>query len=118
LAARFRETTMILLRTAAFMNQNAVGRQSVTVNLENGLHLVPCSIIARTARRFECDVHIIKGEVTVDAKNVLDLMTLNAAKGTILILEACGTGAPDVTAELVRLFESGFDGADQPQPEE
>jgi phosphotransferase system HPr (HPr) family protein len=95
------------------MSQSSVGRQTVTVNLENGLHLVPCSLIARLARRFGCDVHIIKGDMPVDAKNVLDLMTLNAAFGTTLIVEANGEGASEVTAELVRLFESGFEGAEQ-----
>jgi phosphotransferase system HPr (HPr) family protein len=93
--------------------QGSVGRQTVTVNLENGLHLVPCSLIARAARRYTCEVHIIKGEVLVDAKNVLDLMTLNAACGTTLVVEANGDGAMEITAELVRLFESGFEGAEQ-----
>lgn len=95
------------------MSHSSVARQTVTVNLENGLHLVPCSLIARLARRFTCEVRIIKGETPVDAKNVLDLMTLNAAFGTTLVVEASGDAASEVTAELVRLFESGFDGADQ-----
>ena len=95
------------------MMQGSVGRQTVTVNLENGLHLVPCSLIARMARRFPCDVRIIKGDTRVDAKNVLDLMTLNAACGTTLIVEASGDGALEATAEVARLFESGFEGADE-----
>lgn len=91
------------------MEQNSVCRRTVTVNLENGLHLIPCSRIAQTARRYEADVRIHKGDQTVDAKNVLDLMTLNAEYGTELTVEASGAKADDVAAELVQLFESNFE---------
>ncbi len=83
-------------------------RQSVNVNTENGLHLVPCSRIAQRAAQFQCDVHIHKENRSVDAKSVLDLMTLNAEHGTTLILEARGDGAAEAILELVRLFESDF----------
>ena len=86
-----------------------MNRQTVNVNNENGLHLVPCSRIAQRAARFECDVQIHKDDHTVDAKSVLDLMTLNAEKGTTLILEASGNGATEAVVELVRLFESNFE---------
>ena len=78
------------------------------MDLENGLHLVPCSRIAQSAGQFECDVSIHKEDLTVDAKSVLDLMTLNAEQGTTLILEARGDDANEAIQELVSLFESGF----------
>ena len=83
-------------------------RQSVNVNIEQGLHLVPCSRIAQRAAQFECDVQIHKENRTVDAKSVLDLLTLNAEHGTTLILEARGDGASEAILELVRLFETDF----------
>jgi phosphocarrier protein HPr len=91
---------------------NSVCRQTVTVELENGLHLVPCSQIAQAARRYACAVTIYKGTQAVDAKNVLDLMTLNADHGTQLDLEASGDGAAEAIEELVRLFESNFEATD------
>ena len=84
-------------------------RQEVNVSLENGLHLVPCSRIAQSAGRFSCDVKVHKDNLSVDAKSVLDLMTLNAEQGTTLVLEARGDGANEAIQELVNLFESGFD---------
>ncbi len=86
-----------------------MSRQTVNVNNENGLHLVPCSRIAQRAALFECDVQIHKDSQTVDAKSILDLMTLNAEKGTTLILEARGNGSAEAIMELVRLFESNFE---------
>ena len=82
----------------------------VTVNGEHGLHLVPCSLIARTASAFACQMRIKKGDRTVDAKNIFDLMSLNAGKGTQLILEATGDGASEAVRSLSDLFDSGFDG--------
>lgn len=91
------------------MEQNSVCRQAVTVNLANGLHLRPMSDIAKVAQRSGCDLKIIKDEIKVDARNMLELMTLRADRGTVLWLEACGEGAAEVIAEVVRLFESNFD---------
>ncbi len=84
--------------------------QSVTVPGENGLHLVPCSLIAQSASAFDCDVRISKGEHSVDAKNIFDLMSLNAGHGAELVLEAAGKCAGEAVDSLVKLFESGFNG--------
>ena len=94
------------------MTHNSAHRQVVTVGLQNGLHLVPCSLIARASRRYQCSVRIHKGSLTVDAKNVLELMTLNADCGTQLELETAGDGAAEALRELVELFESNFEPAD------
>ncbi len=91
------------------MSTPSVVRHSVVVNLENGLHLVPCSQIAQVARRHVGEVRIRNGEKAVDAKNVLDLMTLRAEFGTTLELEATGAAADDVILELVRLFDLKFE---------
>jgi phosphotransferase system HPr (HPr) family protein len=91
------------------MTYDSVCRQTVTVNLESGLHLVPCSQIAQFARSYDCDVQISKDDLTVDAKNVLDLVTLKATHGTTLVLEAAGDGAAEVVEGLVNLFESNFE---------
>ncbi|MCH7989624.1 MAG: HPr family phosphocarrier protein [Planctomycetes bacterium] len=85
-----------------------MSRQSVTVNLEEGLHLRPYSLIAQAIRDLDCDVHISNGDLAVDAVNVLDLMTLNANHGTVLQLEATGVDAAEAVAFLVRLFETNF----------
>ena len=97
--------------------QNSVCRQSVTVNLELGLHLRPISQIAKAARHYQnCDVRVLKDDHSVDAKNVLELMTLNAPQGTQLVLEATGESAAEVIDELVRLFASNFENGDTNDP--
>jgi phosphotransferase system HPr (HPr) family protein len=91
------------------MTREPVCRQSVTVNLKSGLHLRPISQIAEAARRFQCDVRISKASATVDAKSVLDLLTLHADFGTQLTIEASGADAADAVEQLTQLFERNFD---------
>ena len=91
------------------MNEISVCRQTVTVELENGLHLVPCSRIAQEASRFDCEVQVCKDDLIVDAKTILELMTLNAEFGSTLVLEARGDDANQAIRRLVRLFESRFE---------
>lgn len=83
-------------------------QKTVTVNLAEGLHLRPYSLIAQAVRDLDCEVRISNGDLTVGAENVLDLMTLNANFGSTLILEACGNAAPEAIQRLVSLFDSNF----------
>lgn len=92
----------------AMENRN-VYREEVVVNLENGLHLVPCSRISQLSRNYECEVRIHNGDHIVDAKAVFDLMTLRADQGTQLILEAEGIGSEEVIEKLAYLFETDFE---------
>ena len=90
------------------MTHESVCRQKVVVNLENGLHLIPCSLIAKLARRVNCEVTISNGRQTADAKNVLDIIALAAVQGTELEISTSGEGAEEALASLVELFESDF----------
>ncbi len=92
----------------AMENRN-VFREEVVVNLDTGLHLVPCSQISQLARDFECDIRIYNGDHRVDAKTVFDLMTLRAEQGTHLIIEAEGDGSEEAIQKLAHLFETDFE---------
>ncbi len=83
--------------------------QDVTVKLENGLHLVPCSRITEFVRDFPGTISIRLDDQTVDAKSIFDLLTLRAPFGTILTLEVSGPGAADLIKGLVALFECNFE---------
>jgi phosphocarrier protein HPr len=95
------------------MSSDNVYRETVTVESENGLHLVPCSRIAQIANSFDCDVHVENADRRADAKTILELMTLNASKGTTLVLEARGDGAHEAISRLVQLFQARFEVADE-----
>jgi phosphotransferase system HPr (HPr) family protein len=70
--------------------------------------LRPLTLLARTAQVFAANVTLNKRGQVVDAKRPLDLMTLAAACGEELTIEAAGADADAAVAALVRLFESDF----------
>lgn len=90
------------------MSQYPVIQREVTINVENGLHLVPCSMIAQLAREAPCEIRISKGTQVVDAKNIFDILTLSAEKGTVLAIQAQGEEADGFLARLGALFDSNF----------
>lgn len=95
-------------------------RRNVTVTLENGLHMVPASAIAKTAKNFHGRVVLRHNDIIADARSLLDLLQLKADFGVTLELEADGEGAADVVDAIVHLFASNFADAHQahaPAPE-
>ncbi len=85
-------------------------KQSRTVVVENeaGLHARPSDLIARTALRFQSRITLARGPERVDARSILGILTLGAAQGTQLVLEAEGPDAEQAMAALVQLFDSHF----------
>ena len=82
--------------------------RSVTVANEQGLHMRPAYLFAEAAARFQSQIEIIKDDLRIDGKSVLSILTLGAAKGTRLELNATGSDASEAIDTLTRLMEAGF----------
>lgn len=108
---RFQETLPFTMATA-IMDSSIISRE-VVVGLEEGLHLTPLRSLTLLAEKFTCEISIHKGDRQVDAKSMLDLMTLMAEHGTLLILSAEGPDAQAAIQALGELFDSNFRPADQ-----
>jgi phosphotransferase system HPr (HPr) family protein len=80
----------------------------VTVKGEQGLHARPARMLWETARRFSCEVHVLKDRVDADAKNIFDIMTLDASQGTELLVRARGADAEEAVRAVVQLIGSEF----------
>ncbi len=74
-----------------------------------GLHARPCHSIVAAVARFDAKVRLIAPERSADACSVLAVMTLGAMPGQTIRIEAHGSEASEVVAELVRLFEIRFE---------
>lgn len=90
------------------MTSEPTCRETLTVESANGLHLVPCSQIARVAGNFSGSVTLRNGDKVADAKTILEIVSLVASQGTVLEVEACGEGCEVVVAALRDLFAAGF----------
>lgn len=91
------------------MSESQVYRRKVTVKAEQGLHIRPCTAVAQLAMRFQSRVRLShEHAAAVDAKSILDLMTLAAGPNAELDLEVDGPDAADAVEHLTALFETDF----------
>ena len=56
-----------------------------------GIHTRPASLIVKTAAKFKSEIYIGKDGYEVNAKSIIGVMTLAAAKGSFLLIKATGT---------------------------
>jgi phosphocarrier protein len=90
------------------MGEEKQARGEFRVNNRLGLHMRSAAIVVRTGQRFEASITISNGEACADAASVLDLLTLAAGQGTVLVIEATGSDAQQAVAALGELVRRGF----------
>ena len=83
-------------------------RAEFTIGNELGLHFRAAALVVRTLEEFASNVTISTEETTADARSILDLMTLAAARGTPVVVEAEGQDADAALAALGRLIAENF----------
>ena len=86
-------------------------RRTVQIVNRTGLHARPCGAIVSLALEYQAVLSIRHGAQEVDGKSILHLMTLGAAHGAELELEAEGEDAEQLLESLVELIGSGFEEA-------
>jgi phosphocarrier protein HPr len=80
----------------------------VTVANAQGLHARPADLVAREARRWQSRIEFVGNSQRADGRSILDLLSLAAAQGTRLVIEATGPDAEEAIASIGRLFEENF----------
>jgi phosphotransferase system HPr (HPr) family protein len=76
-----------------------------------GLHARPAALLVQTANRFPCDVTLVKDGQTVNAKSIMGVLMLAAAKGSTILVQAEGQSAQDAVKAISDLFDRGFNEA-------
>ena len=95
-------------QTAGGDEGNIQSRQVVVAN-EHGLHARPAGEVAQQAQAFEAEILIIHDEQEVDAKSILDVLTLAAGPGEVLEIRASGNDAEQAADALQTLFANKFE---------
>lgn len=73
---------------------------SWTMDYPNGLHARPATHWVDAAKRFSCELRVLKGREWANAKALTDLLALGAVCGDALVLAARGAGADRAVAAL------------------
>ena len=83
--------------------------RTVVVNNPQGLHLRPIEQFAKLAGQFDAKIELVHDSVRADGKSILHILTLGAAHGTNLVIEAAGPDAEKALDALVKLVENDFE---------
>jgi phosphocarrier protein HPr len=85
----------------------ALVRDLAIVN-RKGLHARASAKFVQTVERFDAQVTVTRCGETVGGRSIMGLLTLAAAKGTTILVQATGREAQAVLDALAALLESRF----------
>lgn len=86
---------------------NAVCAKVCVVN-ELGLHARPAARLAQEAQKFHSAIFLVADSQQVDAKSILDILTLAAPRGCGLTIRASGDDAREAVERITGLFRERF----------
>ena len=87
---------------------NAAASRNVTIVNRRGLHARASARFVKCAEGFDCEVTVIKDGQSVGGTSIMGLMTLSAAPGSTIELQAAGREAEAALDALAALINDGF----------
>ena len=85
-------------------------RREVEVANPQGLNAEASTKLAQIAATYLCDVSLTRSGRKVNAKSLMGVMMLAAAKGSHVVVEADGPDETEALAAVVALIAGDFDG--------
>ena len=79
-----------------------------TVQNDKGLHTRPCTELVKCAATFNAEVHLSYQKNKVNAKSLLGILMLAAAKGARIHIEAHGEDAEEAVESILILAKNNF----------
>lgn len=86
--------------------------RDVTVCNRLGLHARAATKLVNCAARFDAEVYVVRGARRVNGKSIMGVLTLAAAKGQELTIEAEGSDESEALDAVIRLIEDRFEEED------
>jgi phosphocarrier protein HPr len=87
---------------------NSPIKRVVVVPNKQGIHARPAEMFVRRAQQFQSKIEIVRDDYRIEAKSIMNLLTLGAAQGTQLMLEAEGSDAQEAVDALAEVIEKDF----------
>ena len=73
-----------------------------------GLHARAAALLVQSAQKYRSQVEVVKDDLEVNAKSIMGLLMLAAAKGSRLVVRATGDDAEEALEEIGLLIRNGF----------
>lgn len=91
-----------------------IEEREVRIVNKYGLHARPAMQMVELANEYGSKIEVSNGILTVDAKSIMSVMRLAAAKGVVLKFVADGSDAEEALDAMAKLIAGGFDEMDGP----
>ena len=85
-----------------------VAREERKIRNRAGMHARAAVRFVQLAAHFKSDIRVLKDGTSVNGKSIMGLLTLVAALGFTIIIEAEGPDAEAAVAALAALVDNGF----------
>ncbi len=86
-----------------------MNEKPLTIKNKLGLHARAAAKLVHLAARFRSDIKVRKGAEEVDAKSILGILLLAAAKGTTIHVTASGEDETEAVDSIEKLIDAKFD---------
>lgn len=83
-------------------------KKTFTITNERGLHTRPSAELVKCASSFKSQIHLVYQNLTINAKSLLGVLMLAAARGTRICVEAEGEDAEEAVSTIVHLARNKF----------
>jgi len=83
--------------------------KKITIINNAGLHTRPAATIVKIAAKYNSEFFIQKDGMNINGKSIIGVMTLAAAKGSILTLTFDGDDEKEMAKDIIKYFKKGFD---------
>lgn len=82
--------------------------KNLTISNTLGLHVRASNKLVECASKFISEIYIELGQERIDAKRILQVMTLGAKLNDIITISVIGSDAELALEKLTELIDSGF----------
>ena len=96
----------MIISNSALKKCSAKG--AFVVKNDRGLHTRPSTEIVKCAASFKSDIQLIHQGTKVNAKSLLGILMLAAARGAKIVVNAHGEDAEEAVDSLLRLADNQF----------
>jgi phosphotransferase system HPr (HPr) family protein len=79
--------------------------KKITVEAKQGLHARPASMFVQIANRFVSKIKVVKDDMEVDAKSILNILMLGVECGDEILLKIEGKDAEAALEELENIIK-------------
>ena len=83
--------------------------KTTTIKNRAGIHARPATLIVKEASRFQANVYIEKGTEKINAKSILNILTLGGTYNSEIKVIADGSDEQEAVDTLISLIDSKFE---------